>query len=161
MDSRQKMVMAAVLLLMSLFVVLGYLHHTFFFSPLTFQPDAIIYLDWSWYRRPLQVGIDIRTEEGELQGLISASSDVRRVIHLLQQGLELGIQPSTTSWMSSARKRVRLDLRCPRRGTNLLLVQGAWDNPLWEAQSQDGFHLLRACPQLRDLIREATGYGRD
>lgn len=47
----------------ALFVCSGlvYLHHTYFFNPLTFRRSPVLYLPFSWYQRPLQVDVvDIR-----------------------------------------------------------------------------------------------------
>jgi hypothetical protein len=54
---RKSVLMAISLFLIGTALVTAYVHDKYFFNPLTFRNDDVLYLPWKWYTKPLNMQI--------------------------------------------------------------------------------------------------------
>ena len=87
---RKKTVRSLVLWLVVLAIVLVsatvYIDKKYFFDPLTFRNNNVLYLPWSWYKKPLNIQIATGTGAPSKVVKIDNQGEIRLVISELEQG---------------------------------------------------------------------------
>lgn len=64
----------------------GYVHEKYFFNPLTFRNNDVLYLPWQWYTKPMYMQIAELSLSTKKPAEIKSSSQIRDVISELEKG---------------------------------------------------------------------------